>query len=48
VVCAGRGFMRNLGDGFYRLGFVWYGEQQPHSPRLVTAWADLTEIMSAA
>jgi transposase-like protein len=47
VVCAGHGFMRNLRDGFYRLGFAWLGAPQPHPPRLVTAWADLTEIVSA-
>jgi transposase, IS6 family len=48
VVCAGLEFMRNLRDGFYRLGFVWLGAYQPHPPRLATAWAGLTEIMSAA
>ena len=36
VVCAGHGFLRNLRDGFYQLGFVWLGAQVPHPPRLVT------------
>jgi transposase, IS6 family len=31
VVCEGHGFMRNLRDGFYRLGFVWLGAHQPQS-----------------
>jgi IS6 family transposase len=48
VVCAGHGFMRNLRDGFYRLGFVWLGAFQPHPPRLMSAWADLTGILRAA
>ena len=31
-----RGFMRNLRDGFSRLGFVWHGPERPHRPRLQT------------
>ena len=48
VVCAGHGFMRNLRDGFYRLGFVWHGPGMPHPPRLQTAWDELTESLQAA
>ncbi|HVA90855.1 MAG TPA: IS6 family transposase [Chloroflexota bacterium] len=48
VVCAGHGFMRNLRDGFYRLGFVWYGPAKPHPPRLLTAWDELTATLCAA
>jgi hypothetical protein len=48
IVCAGHGFMRNLGDGFYRLGFVWRGPTLPHPPRLLTAWGELTECLQAA
>ena len=48
VVCAGHGFMRNLWDGFYRLGFVWHGPEVPHRPRLQTAWEELTTILRAA
>lgn len=47
-MCAGHGFMRNLRDGFYWLGFVWYGAGGPHPPRLLTAWDDLTRILHAA
>ena len=48
MVCAGHGFMRNLRDGFYRLGFVWHSPDQPHRPRLQTAWEELTTILRAA
>ena len=48
VVRAGHGFMRSLGDGFYRLGFVWHGPEQPHRPPLQTAWEELTTILQAA
>lgn len=48
VVCAGHGFMRNLRDGFYRLGFVWQGPDVPQAPRLQTAWEELTTILQAA
>ena len=47
-VCAGHGFMRNLRDGYYRLGFVWYGIGLPHPPGLLTAWNDLTGILRGA
>jgi transposase-like protein len=48
VVCAGHGFMRNLRDGFYRLGCGWHGVGMPHLPRLLTAWDELTGILRAA
>jgi transposase-like protein len=48
VVCAGHGFMRNLRDGFYRLGFVWFGPGMPHPPRLQTAWDELKAILRVA
>jgi transposase-like protein len=48
LVCAGHGFMRNLRDGFYRLGFVWRGPGLPHPPRLLTAWNELTAIVCIA
>ena len=47
-VCAGHGFMRNLRDGFYRLGFAWHGPDMPHRPRLQTAWEELTNVLQAA
>jgi hypothetical protein len=48
IVCAGPGFMRNLRDGFYRLGFVWRGPRLPQSPQLLTTWNDLTAIVCSA
>lgn len=48
IVCAGHGFMRNLRDGFYRLGFVWRGPGLPHPPRLLTAWQELTAVLRVA
>jgi hypothetical protein len=48
IVCAGHGFMRNMRDGFYRLGFVWRGPRLPHPPRLLTAWNALTAIVCVA
>jgi transposase-like protein len=48
IVCAGHGLMRNLRDGFYRLGFVWRGPGLPHPPRLLTARDELTKCLQAA
>jgi transposase-like protein len=48
IVCAGHGFMRNLRDGFYRLGFVWHGAGLPHPPRLLTVWEELTTVLRVA
>ncbi len=48
VVCDGHGFMRNLRDSFYRLGEPSGDPRLPHAPRLVCAWADLTQILAVA
>jgi len=48
VVCDGHGFMRNLRDGFYRLGEPTGDPRIPHAPRLARAWDDLTQILAAA
>ncbi len=48
VVCDGHGFMRNLRDGFYRLGEPTGNPRLPQAPRLVRAWDDLTQILAAA
>jgi len=48
VVCDGRGFMRNLRDGFYRLGEPTGDPRLPQAPRLARAWDDLTQILAAA
>ena len=48
VVCDGHGFMRNLRDGFYRLGEPTGDPRLPHAPRLMRAWDDLTQILAAA
>jgi transposase-like protein len=47
TICAGHGFMRNLRDGFYRLGFRWSGPGVPQLPRLLTAWDELTALLRA-
>ncbi len=48
VVCDGHGFMRNLRDGFYRLGEPTSDPRIPQAPRLARAWDDLTQILAAA
>ena len=48
VVCAGHGFMRNLRDGFYRLGIPVGDPRRPQAPRLAHAWDDLTRLLAAA
>ena len=48
VVCEGHGFMRNLRDGFYRLGEPTDDPRILQAPRLVRAWDDLTQILIAA
>jgi len=48
VVCDGQGFMRNLRDGFYRLGDPTGDPRLPQAPRLVRAWNDLIHILVAA
>ena len=48
VVCDGHGFMRNLRDGFYRLGEPTGDPRLPQAPRLMRAWDDLTQILAAA
>jgi len=42
VVCDGHGLMRNLHDGFYRLGEPSGAPRIPQAPRLVRAWDALT------
>jgi len=37
VVCNGHGFMRDLRDGFYRLGEPTGDPRLPQAPRLVRA-----------
>ncbi len=48
VVCDGHGFMRNLRDGFYRLGEPTGDPRLPQAPRLMRAWDDLTQRLAAA
>jgi transposase-like protein len=47
VVCGGHGFIRNLGQGFYRLGSVMGDPEIPRPPRLVRAWEALTTVLQA-
>ena len=39
--------MRNLRDGFHRLGFQWDGPGLRHPPRLQIAWDGLTAMLRA-
>ena len=48
VVCAGHGFVRNLRDGFYRLGLVMGDPRIPQAPRAMLAWDELTGLLQAA
>lgn len=48
IVCAGHGFMRNLRDGFYRLGLAAGDPRIPRAPRLMRAWDELTALLQAA
>jgi len=48
VVCDGQGFMRNLRDGFYRMGEPSGDPRLPHVPRLVRVWDDITRLLAAA
>jgi transposase-like protein len=47
VVCAGRGFARNLQRGFYRVGMVTADPSAPQPPLLMRAWEELTALLLA-
>jgi transposase-like protein len=47
VVCEGHGFMRNLRDGFYRLGLPLGDPRVRQAPRLVQAWDAITRTLIA-
>lgn len=48
TVCAGHGFVRNLRDGFYRLGVITADPRIPRVPRLMRAWDEITVQLQAA
>ena len=48
TVCPGHGFVRNLRDGFYRLGVIMVDPRIPRSPRLMLAWGASTARSQAA
>jgi len=48
TVRAGHGFVRNLRDGFYRIGLVMGDPRIPQAPRQMLAWDDLTRLLLAA
>ena len=48
TVCAGHGFLRNLRDGFYRLGIVLGDPRIPRGPRPMLAWDEITQLLQAA
>jgi hypothetical protein len=43
TVCAGHGFVRNLRDGFYRIGVIMTDPRIPQPPRLKLAWDEITQ-----
>ena len=48
TVRAGHGFVRNLRDGFSRLGVIMADPRIPRAPRLMLAWDELTQLLQAA
>jgi transposase-like protein len=48
TVCAGHGFVRNLREGFYRLGIVMSDPRIPQAPRVMRAWDEITHQLQAA
>jgi transposase-like protein len=48
TVCAGHGFVRNLRNGFYRLGMVMGDPRIPRAPRLMLAWDEITRQLQIA
>ena len=48
TVCGGHGFVRNLRDGFYRLGVIMADPRIPRAPRLMRAWDEITQQLQAA
>ena len=47
VMCAGHGFVRNLGAGFYRLGTAAACPGVPQPPLAMRAWEELTALLLA-
>lgn len=48
TVCARHGLIRNVRDGFYRLGSVMGDRRIPRAPRLMLAWSEITRRLQAA
>ena len=48
TVCARHGFVRNLREGFYRLGVILADPRIPQAPRLMLAWDEITRQLQAA
>lgn len=48
VICEGHGFVRNLRDGFYRLGIVLGDPRERRVPQLMVAWDEITGLLQAA
>ena len=48
MVRAGHGFVRNLREGFYRLGVIMADPRIPRAPRLIRAWDEITQQSRAA
>ncbi len=48
LFCRVHGFLRNLLQGFYAWGLVLGDPRRPQEPRLMRAWAELTQELQAA
>jgi hypothetical protein len=48
LFCRAHGFIRNLQDRFDEWGWVPSDPRLPQAPRLVVAWAELTQEVQAA
>jgi hypothetical protein len=47
TICAGHGFVRNIREGFYRLGIVLGDPRVRRLPRLMVAWNEITGLLQA-
>ena len=47
TVCVEHGFVRNLEEGFYRLGVIMADSRIPQAPRVMPAWDEITHHLQA-
>ena len=48
TIRAGSGFVRNVREGFYRLGIVPGDPRVRRAPRLMVAWGEISGLLQAA